>query len=314
MCSTPRLHYLTIFLAKPFHLELTMGGPATFSGTRRQTRQLAGIGFVLALMIFPASHLNAQQETPAEILALSNNPLAPLNGLNFNEYYAPSLYDATGVASTFNVQGVLIPLRRHFDLFHIVRVSLPVASVPTGSGTSVSGLGDLVIQDAFRLSKMSARTQVGVGPLLVVPTATSAALGSGKWQAGVAGVLVIGLEGGSVVAGAVTWQISFAGDASRANTNLATFQPTIALALGQSGFYLSSSPIWVLDFANGRYLIPFSIGIGKVLQVGKTIVNVAAEPQFTVFHTGAGQPALQLFAGLTLQWKKEHRPKQKAGS
>lgn len=276
--------------------------------------RMALAGLTAALLITHASSVSAQEETQTEILAQSNNPLAPLNALNFNNYYAPTLYGADGVANTLNIQGVLIPRRRHFDLFHIVRATLPVSTVPVDSITYESGLGDLVIQDAFRLSKMSARTQVGVGPLLVVPTATSAALGSGKWQAGVAGVLVIGLEGGSVVAGAVTWQISFAGDASRANTNLATFQPTIALALGQSGFYLSSSPIWVLDFANGRYLIPFSIGIGKVLQVGKTIVNVAAEPQFTVFHTGAGQPALQLFAGLTLQWKKEHRPKQKAGS
>jgi len=278
-------------------------------GSPRQARLPAWVGLTMAILGFQVSPLKAQQETPAEIMAQSNNPLAPLNGLNFNEYYAPSLYGAPGVANTFNIQGVLIPLRRHFDLFHIVRATLPVNTVPDDSGNPVSGLGDLVVQDAFRLSKMSARTQIGVGPLLVVPTATSAFLGAGKWQAGVAGVLVIGLTGGSVIAGAVTWQISFAGDASRPNTNLATFQPSIALALGQSGFYLSSSPIWVLDFANGSYLIPFSIGVGKVLQLGKTIVNVTMEPQFTVFHTGAGQPTLQLFAGLTLQWKKEHRPR-----
>jgi hypothetical protein len=258
--------------------------------------------------------LTAQQETPVEILAQSNNPLAPLNGLNFNEYYAPHLFDAPGVANTFNIQGVFIPARRHFDLYHLVRVTLPVSTVPGDSGKSVSGLGDLVLQDAFRLSKLSASTQFGVGPLLVVPTATSTYLGAGKWQAGVAGVVVFVLEGGSIVSGLVTWQISFAGDASRPNTNLATFQPDVALALGQSGFYLSTSPIWTFDFASGSYLIPFSIGIGKVLQVGRTIVNVTMEPQFTVFHKGEQQPAVQLFFGLTLQWKKAYRPKQQPGS
>ena len=268
----------------------------------------------LALLALLPSRVTAQEETPSEIVAQSNNPLAPLNGVNFNEYYAPTLYDAPGVANTFNIQGVLIPLRRHFDLFHIVRMTLPVATVPADSGGSESGLGDLVIQDAFRVSRMSASTQFGVGPLLVLPTATSTSLGAGKWQAGVAAVIVFVLPGGSVIEGLVTWQISFAGDASRPNTNLATFQPGIALALGQSGFYISSSPIWTFDFENGSYLIPFSIGIGKVMKIGKTIVNVTAEPQFTIFHEGEQQPAVQFFVGLTLQWKKEHRPKQPSGT
>jgi hypothetical protein len=268
----------------------------------------------MAILGFQVSPLKAQQETPAEIMAQSNNPLAPLNGLNFNEYHAPSLFDAPGVANTFNIQGVFIPVRRHFGLYHLVRVTLPVITAPGDSGKSVSGLGDLAIQDAFRLSKESARIQFGVGPILVLPTATSTALGAGKWQAGVAGVVVFTLEGGSVVSGLVTWQISFAGDASRPNTNLATFQPDIALAVGRSGFYLSTSPIWTFDFASGAYLIPFSIGVGKVLQLGKTIVNVTMEPQFTVFHSGEQQPTVQLFFGLTLQWKKSVQPKQSPGT
>lgn len=265
-------------------------------------------GLTIALLICHAGYASAQEETQTEILAQSNNPLAPLNALNFNNYYAPTLYGAPGIANTLNIQGVLIPRRRHFDLFHIVRATLPVSTVPVDSGTYESGLGDLVIQDAFRVSRMSAGTQFGVGPLLVIPTATSTALGAGKWQAGVAAVVVFTLKGGSVIGGALTWQMSFAGDASRPNTNLSTFQPTVALALGQSGYYLSSSPIWEFDFASGTYLVPFSIGVGKVMKIGKTIVNVTAEPQFTVFHHGGPTPAVQFFIGLTLQWKKAHRP------
>ena len=287
--------------------------PSRAGGVPATARALL-VGLVLPLIALQAPRLAAQQETPAEVLAQSNNPLAALNAINFNEYYAPSLYDAPGVANTFNIQGVLIPLRRHFDLFHIVRATLPVATVPVDSGTSASGLGDLTVQDAFRVTRMSSRTQLGIGPLLVMPTATSTSLGAGKWQAGLAVVVVQLLEGGSVIEGVVTWQISFAGDPDRPNTNFATFQPGIALALGQSGFYISSSPIWTFDFENDRYLIPFSIGIGKVMILGKTIVNVTAEPQFTIFHKGEGQPSVQLFAGLTLQWKKAHRPKQPAGT
>ena len=137
-----------------------MAGPCRRSGLRQGSlRRL----FLAVLVLLPI-RVAAQEETPSEILAQSNNPLAPLSGINFNEYYAPNLYDAPGVANTFNIQGVLIPLRRHFDLFHIVRVTLPVATVPADSGVSESGLGDLVIQDAFRVSRMSAQHAVRCWP------------------------------------------------------------------------------------------------------------------------------------------------------
>jgi hypothetical protein len=44
--------------------------------------------------------------------------------------------------------------------------------------------------------------------------------------------------------------------------------------------------------------------VGKVFMTGKTIVNVTAEPQITVYHKGEQQPTTQLFLGLTLQRKR----------
>lgn len=263
---------------------------------------------VIAILVLSARMSKAQHS--AEDIAASNNPLSDFIGVNFNEYYAVGLYDADAVASMFDVQGVYIPVRRHVHLYHIVRVTLPVATVPAGPGQYDSGLGDLTLQDAFKFGKAGAKTEFGVGPLLVVPTASSASLGAGKWQAGVAAVVIRLLPGGSVVGGLVTWQTDFAGDADRPDTNLATFQPTVALALGQSGYYISSSSISTFDFENDRYLVPFSVGIGKVFNVGKTIVNVTMEPQFSVYHKGEQQPTLQLFFGLTLQRKTGLKPKQ----
>ncbi len=268
-------------------------------------------GLALAFLVFAASPATAQQETSAEVLAQSNNPLSDLVGVNFNEYYSTSLYDADAVANTFNIQGVYIPVRRHMHLYHLVRATLPVATVPTGSSSYDSGIGDLTVQDAFKIGHERAKTEFGIGPLLVMPTASSASLGAGKWQAGAAFVVIRLLAGGSVLGGLVTWQTDFAGDSDRPGTNLATFQPTIALAMGQSGFYISSTPIWTFDFENSRYLVPFSLGFGKVFTVGKTIVNVTMEPQFTIYHKGEQQPTLQLFFGLTLQRKTGFKPKKK---
>jgi hypothetical protein len=264
---------------------------------------------LLALSLVPGSWAKAQHHTSTEDIAASNNPLADFIGVNFNEYYATGLYDADAVANVLNVQGVYIPVRRHMHLFHIARATLPLATVPVGVTRYDSGVGDLILQDAFKFGRPGAKTEFGVGPLLVVPTASSEALGTGKWQAGVAVVVIRLLDGGNVIGGLATWQTDFAGDEARQGTNLSTFQPTVALALGPSGYYISSSPIWTFDFENHRYLVPFSLGIGKVFKVGKTIVNVAMEPQFTVYHKGEQQPTVQLFFGLTLQRKTGKQPK-----
>jgi hypothetical protein len=275
---------------------------------------------VAALLAVVATAASAQPQHPsmhdaesaARVIAESNNPLSNLEGINFNEYYAPALYDSDGIQNVLNAQYVLIPVRRHYRLHHLIRATLPIVTAPDGPTAYASGLGDFTLQDAFKFSKENATTEWGVGPLIVMPTATSDALGAGKWQAGVAGVVVRLLSGGSVTGAAVTWQTDFAGDSSRPGTNFATVQPMIALAIGASGFYISSSPICTFDFENQRYLVPFSLGFGKVFMVGRTIVNVTAEPQITVYHKGEQQPAFQAFLGLTLQRKR--MPKSAPGS
>ena len=52
------------------------------------------------------------------------------------------------------------------------------------------------------------------------------------------------------------------------------------------------------------YNIPFGFGIGEVMKAGKTVFNVFIEPQFTVLHDGAGQPAFQLYTALNMQFTK----------
>jgi len=144
--------------------------------------------------------------TEPNVIAQSNNPLSDLIGFNFNEYFAPSLYNVDGVANVFNMQAVIIPVGRHEGLHHLIRVTMPVNLLPATPTTYVSGFGDLVLQDAFKFSKANAKNEWGVGPVFVMPTATSELLGTGKWQAGVAAIYIRLLEGGSVVGGLVTWQ------------------------------------------------------------------------------------------------------------
>jgi hypothetical protein len=259
--------------------------------TTRRCSGLATIGLMaLACGAAPAD----AQQVSAQALAQANNPLADLNAVNLQDYYVPSFTSSpTSKANTLNVRGVVVTGRQ------VIRATLPIIA----NGTA-AGLGDLNVFDAFLLTRSGARTQFGLGPLLVIPTNTSAPLGAGSsWQLGAAAVLVHPLTGGSLLGGLLTWQTDVVGGDNRVDTNLGTAQFFATFPIG-SGWYVRSSPLAVLDFQNDRYLVPFGLGMGKVFPVGGAVANVFLEPQVTAFYHGTGNPTLQLFSGFNLQFGK----------
>ncbi|HVO92795.1 MAG TPA: hypothetical protein VMT22_08145, partial [Terriglobales bacterium] len=238
-------------------------------------------------------------EVSAAEIAKSNNPLAPVTAVTFENYYAPTLYGAPGLnANTFDLRGVFIAGRQ------IIRATVPVQTTPTGPGEYRSGLGDFAIFDAIRVSKDGAKNEWAVGPLFVAPTATNTALGSGKWQGGAALVGIFPLGRGSLMGILGTWQTSFAGDQDRRRVEVSTLQPFGTFSIG-SGYYIRSSAVMVFDIEKNKYLIPLGFGFGKAFKVGNHLMNVFIEPQFTVYHKGAGQPSWQLYAGIKHQWPKK---------
>lgn len=257
-----------------------------------------------ALIVAIAAPLAAQDRpTEAEAAqaaeeerAQANNPLASAYALNLQNYYVPTLFDVPDESiNTAWLRGV-IPIWRT-----VTRASLPLASRPSGSGESTSGLGDFNMFVAYLLVSKPTLS-LGLGPLLVVPTATDDALGQGKWQAGAAAV-VFYVTRAVQVGGLLTWQGSFAGDSDRPSTSIFATQPFAVWQLGK-GTYLRSTGIWSFDLKSGDYSVPIGFGIGQVLKAGGIVYNIFLEPQFTILHDGAGQPEVQLFAGLNLQFPK----------
>jgi hypothetical protein len=231
-------------------------------------------------------------------VATANNPIAPMNAVYFQNYYAPTVYGAPGSGNLLDVRTLIVSGRQ------IIRATLPISSSEDGNGNQHSGLGDFNVFDAIRLSPEESKDVLAVGPLLVAPTATSRSLGQGKWQAGLAAVGLHQLSQGSLLIGILTWQHSFAGEDSRPGAQLVTFQPIVALSIG-GGYYVRSSGIWSFDVVSNKTLIPVGIGCGKVFKTGNAIVNAFIEPQFTVYHNGTGLPSFQLFSGLNFQFRKK---------
>jgi len=65
------------------------------------------------------------------------------------------------------------------DLKHIARATIPYV---TDSPSGESGLGDAVVFDLIVFERLWER--FGVGPVMLLPTAADAALGTEKWAAG----------------------------------------------------------------------------------------------------------------------------------
>lgn len=252
--------------------------------------------WVLFLSLGALLHIHGQDKPgpTAEELAKSNNPLADIKAFNVQNYYIPRLFgNSDAIANTTWLRGA-IPTGRI-----LWRGSLPFQTFSTGSVTE-SGLGDADIFGAY-LAVQDTEFTFGVGPSIGIPTASNDFLGTGKWTGGLAAV-VFAMPSPQFQYGAlVIWRTSFAGDDNRADVNFGAFQPFYFWQLGK-GLYLRGAPIWFFDIETGNYNVPVALGIGKVLKVGGTVFNLFFEPQFTALHYGAGQPAIQLFSGINMQF------------
>ncbi len=227
----------------------------------------------------------------------ANNPLTPKVTINLQDYYTPSFYGLPKTdANSFLLRGI-IPMKLG-GLPQLFRFTLPVSTVPTFDGHR-SGVGDLTLMDLFVIPGKP--ITFAVGPLLVAPTASDDATGSGRWQAGAAGVAIAPQSWG-LLGGIVTYQHSFAKTFGRDTQNLLTAQP-IAFYNLPAQFYLRSSATWNFDFEKHSGYVPIGLGVGKVIPISdKITANTYIEPQYTVYHYGKGTPHWQIFGGINFQF------------
>jgi hypothetical protein len=248
----------------------------------------------------PAESLQDQVNT-------ANNPLADLIAFSLHNYYFPRLNGVPEeTANTFWLR-LVTPFWRV-----IPRVSLPIQVVPapnpTASVAKVTGIGDLNIFATFVVTPDDSPAMFGIGPIYTAPTASNDALGHGKHEVGVA-ALTVWAKGVLLVGGLVNYQIGVGGDSSKPQTQFIVAQPFVMFQVGK-GAYLRSAPIWYFDIEQPTYNVPFGLGVGKVILTEKIVFNLFFEPQFAMALRGIGQPAVQIFAGMNMQFKVGRKKKK----
>ena len=252
----------------------------------RRARAVPGAAAAALLLGMALSPAAAQQN-------VANNPLTDIPAIQVQNYLQPVMsgQPVSGADQPF-LRGILP--HDTFGWPQLLRASLATGTTVWGPAGTESGLGDLTLFDVplFQL----ANAKLGIGPLLIVPTATSPALGERKWQAGAQAVVSAPYDWG-LVAALVAYQQAF--DSSARSL---TVQPFLFYNL-TDGFYVRSSGITSIDFGRQTAVVPVGLGLGRVKRLNDgNVLNMYLEPQYSVVQSGTGQPAFQVFAGFNIQF------------
>jgi len=229
---------------------------------------------MLVLVSMPAVPAFAGE---GDLAKAAQNPIAAMISLPFqnNTDFGIGLDDE--VKNTLNIQPVwTFELNDDWNL--ITRTILPVVSQPglVPDQDRQNGLGDTTFTSWFS-PKDSGGWTWGVGPVLLLPTATKDALGADKWGLG-ASAVVLTMPGKWVIGSLFSNVWSVAGSGGQ-DVNFFTWQYFINYNLAD-GWYLVTAPIntanWEAETDN-RWTIPVGGGVGKIVRFGKLPVNLNAQ-------------------------------------
>lgn len=237
--------------------------------------------------IIPCSLLLAALVTPPrpgwaapndeDLAKKTQNPVADLISVPFQNNFLFDTGPRNKTVWNLNFQPVIpISLTEHWNL--ISRTIVPILNVPSlAPGLDHEfGMGD-INPTLFLSPKDSGKLIWGVGPTMTLPTASTRALGSGKWSAGPSAVGLL-MAGQWVVGALANNQWSFAGWGDE-DVNQLLVQPFLNYNF-RGGWYLTSAPINTGDWearSGQRWVVPVGGGGGKIVRLGPLPVNLSLQ-------------------------------------
>ena len=241
------------------------------------------INFSIIIVLCLIASSNAYSQSEEELAKQTQNPVADLISLPFQNNTDFNLGPNDRTKNTLNIQPV-IPIKLNDNWNLITRTILPLIYQPdiNDNDGGEFGIGDTTFT-AFFSPRNSKRLIWGAGPVFLIPTATDDVLGTEKWAAGPSFVglitptpWVVGFLASNI------W--SFAGDSDRSDLNLFTLQYFINYNLPH-GWYLVSAPIITANWeanSDNTWTVPFGGGAGKVFKLGNQPINVQSQAFYNI--------------------------------
>ncbi len=247
---------------------------------------------VLLLLLWSTANFSQEQEEASlsELNAQLDNPLSRFWSMIFQEninFNTGDLIEGMAVSNVFNFQPSLpVPVGKAKML--LVRPVFPLITSPTFDDNGVktgseSGFGDMQVFSLYGPDKKGGLIW-GIGLSFVFPTASSAYLGSGKFQMGPAAMALSITKNWTLGAIVQHWR-SVGGDPSRPDTKKTDIQYIIRKQIKGKAMSVGMGPNISIDWeaADGnKVTFPIGLGITKTVKWGNTPWKLRFEPQYSI--------------------------------
>jgi hypothetical protein len=234
------------------------------------------------------------------------NPLAALISVpiqaNYDDDYG---IDGQGSILRINVQPVIpFSLTDNWNL--ITRTILPIIDqndFPT-PGVSEFGIGDILSSLWFSPKAPTSSGWIwGVGPALLLPTATDEVLGGEKWALGPTAV-ALKQVGPWTIGGLTNHLVSFAGESSRADISATFFQPFVTyVTQTKTTFAVNTESTY--DWETEEWSVPINFQVSQMMRLGSQIAQLTGGLRYWATSPDAGPDGWGFRLQFTLLYPKK---------
>lgn len=213
----------------------------------------------------------------AELAQELSNPLADLMTIPIQMNYDRDIGPLDdGWKLQTNIQPV-IPFHLNEDWNLISRTIMPVIyqdDIFPGAGSQF-GLGDINLSLFFSPKEPTSGGLIwGIGPVLLLPTATENLLGAKKWGAGPTAVALT-MRGPWTVGLLANHIWSYAGDSGRQDISSTFLQPFAAYTW-PSAWTVSVQSESTYNWKTEKWSVPVNVAVSKLVRLGKLPVSLQA--------------------------------------
>ena len=262
----------------------------------RPANRLACVVLGAITLAAPVAHAQGDSDLAKKLA----NPVAALISVPIQANYDSDIGADDGSVWRTNIQPV-IPFSIGRDWNLISRTIIPIVDqedVPV-DGAGESGLGD-VLQSFFLSPKQPTSNGLiwGVGPALLLDTASDDALGSGQWGLGPTGV-VLKQEGPWTYGTLANHIESIDGESGRADVSATFVQPFVSyITRSQTTIGINSESTY--DWESERWSVPVNFTVNQLLQAGDQLFQVGGGLRYWVDSPDNGPDGWGLRLQLTL--------------